>query len=94
MASSASAHRPTISAEAVCDLETNLIVINYVSTAWGGFPNDPASRQNSQVDILRDGPLADSGAYEDPDIIAVESARYRIHAMPPLLFDVVSNALC
>ena len=56
MASSASAHRPNITAEAVCDLETNLIVINYVSTAWGGFPNDPASRQNSQVDILRDGP--------------------------------------
>ena len=67
MASSASAHRPNITAEAVCDLETNSIVINYVSTAWGGFPDDPASRQNSQVDILLDGVLADSGAYEDPD---------------------------
>jgi hypothetical protein len=66
-AGQASAHRPTISAEAVCDVETNSIVIEYVSTAWAGFPDDPSSRENAQIDILVDGVIADSGAYAAPD---------------------------
>lgn len=48
-------------------METNTIVIDYVATAWGGFADDPSSRANAQIDILLEGVLADSGAFEDPD---------------------------
>lgn len=64
---SASAHHPEILAEAICDVETNSVVINYVSTAWEGFEGDPSSRENPQIDILVDGVVVDSGAYVAPD---------------------------
>jgi len=69
LAASASAHHPTIRAEAVCDPSTNAIVMTYVSTAWEGYDSDTdgISRENPQIDILVDGIFAATGAYAPPD---------------------------
>jgi len=67
LATSASAHHPTISAEAICDIQTNTIAIFYYSEAWEGFDWDPTSRENAQIDILMNGIVVDSGAYAAPD---------------------------
>lgn len=67
LASSASAHHPTITADAVCDPESGLVFIDYVSTAWEGNPDDLRSRENPLIEIYLEGVLADSGAYAAPD---------------------------
>ena len=63
----ASAHHPTITANAVC--VDGAPVITFTSTAWEGWGGDPTndpSRANAQVDILLDGAPATSGAYVAP----------------------------
>ncbi len=62
---SASAHHPTIAAEAVCDTSTGEFIINYSSAAWDNC--SLASCENAQIDILINGVVAASGAYVAPD---------------------------
>ena len=61
---SASAHHPTIVADAICDTSTGKLVINYTSTAWDGCVAE--SCENSQVDILVNGVVVDSSPYAAP----------------------------
>lgn len=65
MSHSTFAHHPEIVAEAVCDESVGGIVINYTATAWESA--DPVSRENSQIDILFDEAVVDSGSFSAPD---------------------------
>ena len=58
------AHHPTITAEALCDLSTNELIINYTSTAWD--ISSPGAG-NTEIDILFNGVAVDSGVYESPN---------------------------
>ena len=66
-ASPASAHSPSVTAEAVC-ADGGGFDITFTSTAWAGFPDDPNSRSNPDIliSVIIDGgapiPVA-SGAY-------------------------------
>lgn len=64
VAGTARAHSPQIAAEAVCDAETGVVMINYTATSWvlaspgGGNP---------QIDILFNNVKVDQGAFTSPD---------------------------
>lgn len=58
------AHHPTIVAEAACDTGSGF-VIDYTSTSWL-TTGDPGSG-NSQIDILVNGLVVDTGSYTAPD---------------------------
>lgn len=60
------AHHPEITAEAVCDIATGNVVINYTATAWEGT-GDPASRENPMIDILINGVFVTTGAFMASD---------------------------
>lgn len=63
IAPAALAHHPEISAVAVCD-ESSELVIEYTSTAWTPAVNPTAAkRTNPQVDILVNNVVVDTGAY-------------------------------
>ena len=64
---SAWSHHPTIAGEVVCDETEGVFEVNYTSTAWEGYPDEPASRENPHIDILMNGIVVDSGAYAAPD---------------------------
>jgi hypothetical protein len=61
LASAAMAHKPTITAVAVC--EEGSPVINYKSTSWS--PN-PLEGENPLIQIVLNGSIVDSGAYVYP----------------------------
>jgi hypothetical protein len=61
LASAAMAHKPTITAQAVCEAGTP--VINYTSTSWS--PN-PLEGENPSIQIYLNGVLAATGAYVYP----------------------------
>ena len=63
IAASAFAHHPEISAVAVCDDNSDL-VIDYASTAWASA--NPLKRTNPQIDILVNNVKVDQGAYASP----------------------------
>lgn len=64
MAGTAAAHHPEISAVAVCDQNSDL-VIEYTATAWVS-PN-PTKRTNAQIDILVNNVKVDQGAFTSPN---------------------------
>jgi len=66
LAGTAQAHHPEISAVAVCDQNSEL-VIQYTSTAWTPAVNaTDAKRTNPQVDILVNNVKVSQGAYASP----------------------------
>lgn len=64
IAGTAAAHHPEISAVAVCDQNSDL-VIEYTSIAWASA--NPLKRANSQIDILVNNVKVGQGAYTSPD---------------------------
>jgi hypothetical protein len=66
LAGTAQAHHPEISAVAVCDQNSEL-VIQYTSTAWTPAVNATAAkRTNPQIDILVNNVKVSQGAYASP----------------------------
>lgn len=63
-AGTARAHSPQIVADAVCDAETGIVMINYTATSWQ--LSSPGGA-NPQIDILFNNVKVDQGAFAAPD---------------------------
>lgn len=85
--------QPILTAEVVCDENTGLFVVSYVATSWDGLPGVPESRENSQVDIMIDKVIVESGAFTAPDYEFSNSLPIPINVGPGESFAIGARAI-
>ena len=85
--------QPILMAEVICDPDTGLYVVSYTATAWDGISGVPESRENSQIDIMVDKVVVESGAFSDPDYSFSGTLPLPLNLVPGDSFGVGARAI-
>ncbi len=85
--------QPIMTAEVVCDSDTGLYVVSYTATSWNGIAGVPESRENSQIDIMINKVLVESGAFTAPDYALSNNLPIPIDVGPGESFAIGARAI-